>query len=208
MSTIKSIHRSIAILKLPDPALALLNYVQDVVKAMTGNPAFTSPVPALALVTAAASALQVAEYAVLSRAHGAVVTRNDKRVALVMLMDQLRGYVQTTADADLENSAAIIKSAGLSVRKTPTRAARTFTVKAGAVSGSARLAAPSAGNRSFYEWQSSTDGGKTWVTTSSTLKTTTTVTGLTPGSTVWFRYRPFTKAGEGDWSPAIPFVVR
>jgi S-formylglutathione hydrolase FrmB len=208
MSTTKSVHRSIAILKLPGPALALVSFAQSVVTAMTGNPAFTTPTPSLAVVIAALNALQAAENAVLSRAHGAVVTRNDRRVALVTLMEQLKGYVQTTADTDLENSAAIIKSAGLEVRKTPTRAARAFDVKAGAVSGSARLVVPSAGDRSFYEWQTSIDGGKTWVPASSTLQAKTTITGLTPGSTVFFRYRPCTKAGEGDWSPPLPLLVR
>jgi hypothetical protein len=208
MSTTKSIHRAIAVLKLPGPALALVNYAQDVVRAMTGNPAFASPVPPLGTVSAAATALQIAESAVLSRAHGAVVTRNDKRVALVTLLQQLKGFVQTTADADVENAAAIIQSAGLATRRTPVRPPRTFTVKGGAVSGSATLAAPSAGHRSFYEWSYSVDGGKTWVAAPSTLKVRTTITGLTPGATVVFRYRPCTKAGEGDWSAPVPLVVR
>ena len=34
------------------------------------------------------------------------------------------------------------------------------------------------------------------------------VTGLAPGATVQFRYRPVTKAGEGDWSQTVVLLVK
>jgi hypothetical protein len=57
---------------------------------------------------------------------------------------------------------------------------------------------PTIAVRSFLH--STTDGGKTWVITPATLQAKTTVTGLTPGATVEFRYRSVTKTGEGNWS--------
>jgi hypothetical protein len=36
----------------------------------------------------------------------------------------------------------------------------------------------------------------------------TPVTGLTPASTAQFRYRPVTKAGEGDWSQTVVLLVK
>ncbi|HEY8087061.1 MAG TPA: fibronectin type III domain-containing protein [Polyangiaceae bacterium] len=54
-------------------------------------------------------------------------------------------------------------------------------------------ALPCAARRASYEWRYSLDGGKTWVPTAATLQTRTTVTGLTPGATVTFRYRAVTK---------------
>lgn len=53
----------------------------------------------------------------------------------------------------------------------------------------------------------STDAGKTWFDMPGTLKAKTTVTGLTPQSTVEFRYRSITKAGASDWSAPIAHVV-
>ena len=53
--------------------------------------------------------------------------------------------------------------------------------------------AASAGHRASYEWEYSTDGGKTWVTTPVTLQAKTTILGLTAGTTVQFRHRPVTK---------------
>lgn len=207
MTTSKSIHRSVAILKLPKSVPLLVTYAQGIVTAMTGNAAFTSPDPPLATVTTAISALQTAQ-TVMTRSKGATAARNDKRVALVTLLERLKGYVQITADADVENSAAIVQSAGMIVRRTPLRTALAFHAKEGAVSGAVKLLAPRAGRYSFYEWQYSTDVGKTWTAWSASLQAKTTVTGLLPGSTVLFRYRPGTKAGEGDWSGAIAFLVR
>ncbi|HEX8792060.1 MAG TPA: hypothetical protein VF765_13990 [Polyangiaceae bacterium] len=124
---------------------ALITYAQSVVTAMTGNPSFPSPVPALALVTAGMTALHDAESAALARTKGAVAARNDKRLALVTLLQEVRNYVQSVADTDLETAATVIQSAG-----------------------------------GAYEWQYSTDGGKTWVMAPSTLQAKTTVTGLPP----------------------------
>jgi hypothetical protein len=120
-------------------------------------------VPALVTVTAAIDDLQNAENAAITRVKGAVVLRNEKRTALVMLLQQLKGYIQQQADANVENGASIIASAGVSVKKALVRTPRVFDAKLGPVSGSAKLIAASAGPRSSYEWQCSTDGGKTWV---------------------------------------------
>jgi hypothetical protein len=176
---------------------------------MTGNPAFKTPVPSLATVTTAIGDLHVAQTAVQARTKGTVAIRDEKRMALVTLLKQLRGYVQTTADASPDNAVSIIESSGIAVAKTTARKPRVFEALPGAVSGSAKLVAPSAGPRASYEWECSTDGGKTWVTQPVTMQARTTVTGLTPGASVQFRYRPVTpKAGEGDWSHSLPLIVK
>jgi hypothetical protein len=208
VSTSKQTHRPIAVLVLPKTVPALITYAQSVATAMTGNPSFPSPAPALATVTAGMNALHDAESAALARTKGAVAARNDKRLALVTLLQQLRGYIQTVADTDLETAATVIQSAGIAVKKAPARKPRVFDAVQGAMSGSAKLVAASAGRRAAYEWQYSTDGGKTWVMAPSTLQAKTTVTGLTPGATVDFRYRPVTKTGEGNWSQTVQLIVK
>jgi hypothetical protein len=195
--------RSLVSLKLPKPVAQLIPYAAGIVTGMTNNPAFPNPVVPLATVNAAISALHTAEAAALTRAKGAVATRNEKRAALVSLLEQLRAYVQARADATPENGASIIESAGMAVRKVATHPARTFTAKAGAVSGSVTLYAKSVGDRAAYMWEYSTDGGKTWLALPPTLQAKTTVTGLTPGSSVEFRYRAVTKTGAADWSLPI-----
>src|SRR5579859_1790810 len=145
-------HTTVA-LKLPPGVPALVGYAQNIVKRMSANPAFPNPTPSLAAVTRAVDDLQAAQAAALSRIQGAVATRNDKHAALVILLKQLRAHIQTVVDASTENGAAIIESAGLAVRKSVTRRARTFAAKAGSVSGSVKITAPTASHRASYEWQ-------------------------------------------------------
>jgi hypothetical protein len=205
----KTIRRALVALKLhPSMVPALINFTQQAVKSMTGNPSFPTPSPTLAEITTATAELQTAENAALARTKGAATLRNEKRTALVLLLQGLAGYVQTIANANVENSASIIQSAGMAVRKVPVHAPRVFAAKPGKVTGTAALVARSAGPRSSYEWQTSTDGGKTWTSAPATLQAKTTVTGLTPGATVLFRYKSVTKTGEGDWSEGVTLQIK
>jgi hypothetical protein len=207
-TTTNTAHRSIASLKLPKKVPALITQAEHIVQAMTNNPSFPLPSPALATVTQAAGDLQAAETATLSRAKGAAATRNDRRLVLVKMLQQLKAHVQSVADANVENAASMIQSAGMAVRKPAARTPRVFAAKAGTVSGSVTLVARAAARRSSYEWQYSTDAGKTWLAAPSTLQAKTTVSGLTPGATMEFRYRPVTKKGEGDWSQPNSLIVK
>jgi hypothetical protein len=187
---------------------ALITYATRIVTQMTGNAAFPTPVPALTEVTAAISSLQVAETAALARTKGAATTRNELRAALVALLVHLKAYIQVQADANAENAASIIESAGVAVKKTPVRKPRVFAAKTGTNSGTVELITASAGRRASYEWQYSPDGGKTWVSAPSTLQAKTTVTGLTAGTTVEFRFKSVVKTGESDWSPPVSLLVK
>jgi hypothetical protein len=202
------VSRSLVSLKLPKSVGQLIPYATGIVTGMTNNPAFPNPVVPLVTVTGAITALHSAETAALTRVKGAAATRNEKRAALVSLLEQLRAYVQAQADASPENGASIIESAGMAVRKVATHAARTFTAKAGAVSGTVTLYAKSVGERAAYLWEYSTDGGKTWIATPVTLQAKTTISGLTPGATAQFRYQPVSKTGEGDWSQIVLLLVK
>lgn len=206
-ATPKAVHRSLAILKLPTQVPALITYAQGIVKAMTGNAAFANPTPTLTSITSAITDLQTAETATLARTKGAAATRNEKKATLVTQLQQLRSYVQTTADANVETGASTIEGAGLAVRKTAVHAPRVFAAKPGDVSGSVKLVAAAAARRASYEWQYSIDGGKTWVIAPGTLQAKTTISGLATGTTVQFKYRPVTKTGEGSWSQIVTLTV-
>jgi hypothetical protein len=204
----KTAVRPHAVLKLPKVVSQLVTFVQNVVTRMTGNPSFPSPSPALATVSTAATELQSAETAALARTKGAVALRNERREALVALLEQLRAYVQAIADANPDNGTSIIEGSGLPLRKSTSHGPRQFSARPGPVSGSAKLYAASAGPRSAYLWQYSADGGKTWVDWPATLQAKTTVTGLTPGATVEFRVQPVRKTGEGDWSQTVSLIIK
>ena len=208
MSTIQRTHRPIATLKLPKGVPALIGLTKTVLQAMTGNATFPTPEPPLATVAAALADLETAEIAAQARTRGAATVRNDKRAILVQALQELRAYVQRIANATPETAAAIIQSAGVSLKKPTVPTPRVFGARAGTVSGSVKLVASSAARRASYEWEYSADGGKTWVVTPVTLQAKTSIAGLTPGASVTFRYRGVTKTGEGDWSQPISFIVR
>src|SRR5579859_1447247 len=115
ITTIQFPHRTTVTLRLPKSAPALVLYAQGVVKRMTANPTFSTPSPTMAAITAAVDGLRAAQTAALARTTGAVAARNAKRIELVALLQQLQTYVQTVADADPANAAAIIESAGVFV---------------------------------------------------------------------------------------------
>jgi hypothetical protein len=206
-ATTKAPRRTTVTLSLPRRVPALIVYAQGIAERMTGNPSFPNPAPTLAALNAAIAELQTAETAAQSRVKGAVSARNEKRAALVVLLQQLRAHIQSKADAEPANAVSIIQSAGVAVRKSPTRRARAFAAKQGAVSGAAKIVAVTQSRRASYEWQYSSDGGKTWITAPPTLQAKTTIAGLLPGSTVQFKYRAVTKTGEGDWSQPVSLLL-
>lgn len=207
MTVPKGTHRSLASLQLPKPVPALITYVQGIVKGATNNPNLPQPVPSVAAITQALTDLQNAETQALARTKGAVSLRNEKKTALVSLLQQFRGYVQVQADANPENGASIIESAGLAVKKAAVRPPRVFSAKVGTVSGEVLVVAPSAGHRASYEWEYSIDGGTTWLAMPPTLQAKTSVAGLKPGSSVMFKYRSVTKTGAADWSQPITLLA-
>ena len=175
---------------------------------MTGNKAFPAPTPPLATVAASIDALVSAENNAATKVKGAATARNVAKNALILELKQLRGYVQSVADGDAENSATIVESARLSVRKVPARSARVFDAAQGPTTGTAKLVAPSASSRAAYEWEYSVDGGKTWVAATPSLQARTTVTGLPAGTSVQFRYRSVTRTGAADWSTPVTLLVK
>jgi hypothetical protein len=201
-------NRSIASLNLPKQVPGLINLANSIVQSMTGNATFAAPEPPIATLSAALTDLETAEAAALARTRGAVATRNTKRATLITLLEQLKAYVQKVADANVDQGATTIQGAGLALKKTPARPKRVFAATPGDVSGSVKLITDAAGKRASYEWQTSIDGGKTWVPSASTLQAKTTITGLTPGATVTFRYRAVTKTGEGDWSQPLALIIK
>jgi hypothetical protein len=205
----KTVRRSIAILNLPQSKVPMLiNFAQQVLKSITGNPTFPTPTPTVADLTQAITDLQNAENAALARTKGATATRNEKRTALIMKLEQLKAYIQSVADANVDNSGSIIQSAGLTVRKVTTHKPRVFEAVAGATLGTVKITTVSAGPRASYEWQSSTDGGKTWVDMAPTLQAKTSMAGLAEGTTVLIRYRTVTKTGAADWSTPTTYTVK
>lgn len=201
-------HRSLASIKLPETVPAIVARAQAIVDAMTDNPHFPAPVPPLWVISKAVVDLQNAEATALTRAKGTAAIRDEKRTMVRSLLQQLRSYVQVTADGDPANAVSIIQSAGMTTRKQPVVPARVFSARPGPVSGEIRLIAPKAAKYASYDWEYSIDGGVSWLTMPSTVKASTTLARLTPGTSVMFKYRSITSKGESAWSVPVTAIVK
>jgi|HubBroStandDraft_1064217.scaffolds.fasta_scaffold252951_2 hypothetical protein len=200
--------KAVAVLNLPKPANKVSGFARSIVNAMTTNQAtFPSPSPSLAVLAADIAALEAADAVVLSRTKGAREERDAKLAVVHSLLLRLKAYVQELADQNPSEAAALIETAGMSMKRPSLRNKVPFAVADGLVSGSVRLIAKSAGDRAAYEWQMSTDG-TTWTFVRLTLQASTLVSGLTPGRTYSFRMRVQTKDGLGDWSQVVSILVR
>ncbi len=202
------IHRVLAALHLPTHVADQLKYGEAVQAGLTNNPHFPSPDPVITAFDTALKNFGTAATAAQTRATGTVAARNAARVVFVGALQAVKAHVQTVADATPEQAEAIITSAALAVKKTTARQKQTFAVKYGPTSGTVEVVAKAAGARASYEWQFSTDGGKTWIQVPNTLQAKTTIMLLPVATIVEFRYRVTTKTGMGDWSLPTSILVK
>jgi hypothetical protein len=186
----------------------LMGKTSAIVAAMTGNAWFPSPSPTLATVTTDSSALASAQTVALTKAKGAAAERNAKLAIVVSDLKLLAAYVQAVADGDLANAISIIESAGMSVMK-PKKVSpkQDLALRHGVVSGVVLVFAKAQGPRTSYEWQWSTDG-KTWTALPTTIQAHTSITGLTPGATIYVRHAVITKTGVGDFGQVVSMMVQ
>jgi hypothetical protein len=208
-----SMRRVRAALHKPTNAEALVIYVMHIIEKMTNNPWFPQPYPPLTKVQAAAQVLHRAQVNVQSRTRGLAEERNAALGTLSNLLEQLRVYVEGVANENLEFAQSIIESAGMDAVMPSYPQLAPFRVKLGKLPRTVDLACKAGPKGCGYDWQMSTDGGETWTNLPSTRQARTTVPGLVPGKTYWFRHRLLVRAGgqtsrNTDWSDKISIVAR
>src|SRR5579883_2861762 len=111
------LRRTIVTLRFPSSNPALISLARAILAALAANPLFANIEPPLAVVSAATDELDLAQIGAGTRARGAVETRDEKRVALVRLLVQLRIGVQKVADAHPADAEIIAASAGMSTKR-------------------------------------------------------------------------------------------
>jgi hypothetical protein len=199
-------HRALVVLKLSNNSVALSKEGHAIIVAMTNNVWFGSPSPTLILLGDLLKALDDAN--VLAKAPGAAATRRTAMKAVVNALQQEAGYVQGIADANPAKAEEIILSAGMRVKRVTVRQRNTDQVNQGGLSGLVLLMAAVAGPTACYLWQWSTDQ-KNWTNLPQVFTSRTSVSGLTPATTYYFRYKTVKpKHGETDWSQVISLLVK
>jgi hypothetical protein len=204
----KTTNRIGVALGLPRKVADLLLRAQGIHDAMAANSkTLPSPSPALAVLQTDISTLATKEAAAKTRTPGAVIDRDQALTVLRVDLNSERLYVESVVNANPASAAEIVADAGMSLFKVAAHSKPPLAVKAGATSGTVKIVAKATQGAKANDWQMSTDGGKTWIDLPSTTKASTSVANLTPSTTVQFRQRAITKAGEADWSLPVPHVV-
>jgi len=182
-----------------------------------GNPAlFPNPNPSVSDVQSQKTTVQKAEVVAGTRAKGAAQARNVQRSALVGMLETLLAFVQGIANTrtTAEDAIATIVAAGLTVALVGKRLKEILTVTKGPEPNSVLLDANASAltgrtrKKTTFNWQQTSDGGKTFVSLPSTPLAKTTVTDLTPLTTYGFRVSVTIAGGvAGEWSQVVTYLV-
>ena len=180
---------------------------RQIVTSITGNPAFPTPTPALAAVTAAIDALE-ARHAEAQGARQDAKTKtsaqNLAEDALDKIISQLTGYVESVGG----DSETTVRSAGMDVRSTANAATdnpaqpAALSATAGDHEGEIDLSWDNVGGARSYVIEKSSDPptAASWGHGGISTKSRATLNGLTPGTRYWFRVAAVGSGGQSGWS--------
>jgi hypothetical protein len=177
---------------------------------------FPAPNPPLPVFSNQIMITDKAQVAVGERGKGMAAARDVQLGILVGMMHSELLYIQSVADAGTPDEAVSTLHAGgvelaafgehdkpiLEVTQGPTSGAVDLEANVGALLGA------SARRKHFFSWEYTTDG-KTYIGMPSTPDARTTLTGLTPLTTVGFRVAvTLSKSPMGPWSQVVNFLVQ
>jgi hypothetical protein len=139
--------------------------------------------------------------------------RNAKRDLVVTTLESLRALIQALCDASPEQAATLIQAAAMKAAAVRARAKAMLAVTLGVQSGVVDLVANArllsmARRSKTYNWQFTTDGGRTWSAAASTPYARTTLGGLPPLIVCGFRVNVVVGDDEpGPWSQTVSILV-
>lgn len=200
--------RSVAVFKQKTRSKNLGVAAMVVVTSMLNNPTFPNAGALLDAIVKEKQALDEADEAAATKALGTAGLRDAQRAKVMKAISDVVHHVQGIADtqANSVDAAAIILSAGLSIRKASKYAKPAVSAKQGWVSGSAAVDAKAVPGAVAYYWQFSLDQ-KSWSSVTEVTTTSTTIEGLTPGQVYYFRFRTLSRPGLSDFSQVVSLLV-
>jgi hypothetical protein len=181
------------------------------------NPPFTAPPVSVAdngTFDNDIKAFETAETTALTKVTGSATARDVAKGVVLNDVHLLQGYVQGLADAlkNTQKAVALIQLSGFDVSLREPHSKDDFAAKKTRISGQVKLAINvkklTNGEKRFsVKWDMSSDAGKTITSLPATIKGSTLVTDLTPGTWMWFRFMVVLKDGEHGWSEWVKALV-
>jgi hypothetical protein len=178
------------------PQQALVDSRHYVVQ-MTGNSHFPNPTPSLASITTQTDILDKAYAFSLTRAKGSVAKSNTE----LKTLKALGSYVETEANVDPDNSASIILSSGMFVKKSSPRPPKVFQVIALKQPGSIRLDNKAEKNAVYiYERTTDLNNPSAWIRIGSFRNVKYTDSGLISGTRYYYRCAIMVNGKQGPYT--------
>lgn len=175
---------------------------------------FLTPNPTPDQIKACVEDVVTAHQAVRNRTIGASEVRLVKANALCSMLTAAQGYVQGVVNAAPPDQGPMIaKAAGMRVAqdrgyvKPMLSASQAHPGAFVHLDANVTSLTTGVKGRVYFNWQLSSDGGKTWISTPPTPHGNTDVSGLTALATYMFRVSITSKLGPGPWTEAISFLV-
>ena len=193
-------------LNYPTTIADFVMYSKTIYKAMFNNPTFTSLATKVTALNIDVLALDVAETNCNSiPPAGTTAVRNAALEKVKADIRVFRNDVQSIADATAVNAEAIIKSAGMDIKKGTLPGKRKNSAKDDVEEGSVILTADTPGP---HEWRMS-DDEKIWTLLPSGLTAKTSVSGLTSVKIYYFQNRQMLKNNvKGEWCQSVKIRVK
>jgi hypothetical protein len=193
-------------LNLPARNADVIPHARYIASRLDGNPYFPAlPVP-IATLLGHIDDFEAAEVAVLRGTHGTATERDAKREVVVLDLEQEKTYCETIVSQRGEDAQAVAASSGFATKQSRGPRKWAFRVEQGDPSGEAKLYAPRRNRAESYRWQRSTDGTE-WIDLPDTNVASAVVSGLSPGTLYFFRYRTLLRDVLSDWSDPVTFRV-
>jgi len=195
------------------PATEKIAKAKQILTALTGNASFPSPTPPLETITAAVNAFDAA-YAATQAARQEVKTKSSdqssKEDLLDQLMVQLGAYVGSVAGSNdnLIHSAGMDTKAPNTAPVVPTPPTG-LTATTGVHSGEIDLSWSKVVKAKTYLVERSPDPptAASWTHAGASTKSSTTISGLTSDTKVWFRVAAIGSLGQSGWSDPVIRLV-
>lgn len=197
-----------AVLNFPPTDGALITYATNVYNALYNNPLFPDCDPPLPVFLADIKAYADAQGKAANKGWGMIKARNARRRKVKTDLHHLRDYIQSVAEtaASPADAAALITSVFLSIKKVTLRSKAELAASNTGVSGEVELSAKAVADTATYYWEYSLDQ-KSWTAVPETMQSKTRISGLTPATTYYFRFRALTRKGKGDYSQVVSLLV-
>ncbi len=199
-------------------APAVTNRAKLMEKGIGDHPGtFPAPNPPLPVFSAQIVSTDKAQVAAVQGGKGMAAARDVQLGLMLGMMDSELVYMQSIADAaGPDEAVSILHAGGVEIAGIAQHTKPILTVTQAQPSGPVVLEANASAllgadihRKHFFSWECTMDGGKTFVAMPSTPGATTSMTGLTPLTTVGFRVAvTTTKSGMGPWSQVVNIFVR